>query len=413
MSMNGKRTANFGAPPAKQSRMDDDDDDQFEEDLALLEELEAEGQGDGLDMMDVDAPGVDDETSGSNVKWARPPLPHIDPKNDSVSFQQLELDYYIGTHMEGMPGATKGPTPVVRMSGVTMDGNSVMAHIHGFTPYFFVPAQSGFKREDCEKFKNALDMLVKKDLRSNREGIVEAVLAVDHVMKESIYCYHGNRKNPFLKITVALPRLIAPAKRMLEQGFVCPGYSQHAFQTYESNIDFEIRFMTDTHVVGCNWIELPAGKYHVRKSGQHGISSSGTGLPMVSRCQLEVDISWEDFISHPAEGEWSKVAPFRILSFDIECAGRRGVFPEPNKDPVIQIANMMIRQGDSEPFIRNVFTLKSCAPVVGSQVLSYDTEFELLQTTTCPMISPATYIPTINVNNLFKLTVLCHYLPGI
>ncbi len=34
----------------------------------------------------------------------------------------------------------------------------------------------------------------------------------------------------------------------------------------------------------------------------------------------------------------------RILSFDIECAGRKGIFPEPEKDPVIQIANMVIRQ---------------------------------------------------------------------
>lgn len=379
--MTGKRGVNGGPPPAKHARMDEDDDDpsQFEEELALLEEIEAENRS--QELMDTDAPGPEDDSADFNAKWARSPLPLIDPQKDAVAFQQLELDYYIGTHLEGMPGATKGPTPIVRMSGVTMEGNSVMAHIHGFTPYFFVPAQPGFKRDDCERFKNALEAAVKKDLRSNREGIVDAVLAVDYVMKESIYGYHGNRKVPFLKITVALPRLIAPAKRMLEQGFVCPGYSHYAFQTYESNIDFEIRFMTDTNVVGCNWIELPPGKFRVRQSTHHSgqTSSSSSSFSMVSRCQLEVDISWEDFISHPAEGEWSKVAPFRILSFDIECAGRRGVFPEPNKDPVIQIANMVIRQGDSDPFIRNVFTLKSCAPVVGSKVLSYDTEFELLQ----------------------------------
>ena len=31
------------------------------------------------------------------------------------------------------------------------------------------------------------------------------------------------------------------------------------------------------------------------------------------------------------------MAPFRILSFDIECAGRKGHFPEPKHDPVIQV----------------------------------------------------------------------------
>jgi len=55
---------------------------------------------------------------------------------------------------------------------------------------------------------------------------------------------------------------------------------------------------------------------------------------------------YDKFISHPPEGEWSKIAPLRILSFDIECAGRKGIFPEANQDPVIQIANMVTRQGD-------------------------------------------------------------------
>ena len=56
-----------------------------------------------------------------------------------------------------------------------------------------------------------------------------------------------------------------------------------------------------------------------------------------------------------------------------------GIFPEAEKDPVIQIANMVIRQGDSDPFIRNVFTLNTCAPVVGSQVLSFPREQDMLR----------------------------------
>ncbi len=67
----------------------------------------------------------------------------------------------------------------------------------------------------------------------------------------------------------------------------------------------------------------------------------------MTRVQIEVDVSVEHIMSHVPEGEWAKVAPFRILSFDIECAGRKGIFPEPDKDPVIQIANMVIRQGEA------------------------------------------------------------------
>lgn len=39
------------------------------------------------------------------------------------------------------------------------------------------------------------------------------------------------------------------------------------------------------------------------------------------------------------------MAPLRILSFDIECAGRKGVFPEADQDPVIQIASVVKIQG--------------------------------------------------------------------
>lgn len=47
---------------------------------------------------------------------------------------------------------------------------------------------------------------------------------------------------------------------------------------------------------------------------------------------------YSDLISHAAEGEYSKMAPFRVLSFDIECAGRKGHFPEAKHDPVIQVS---------------------------------------------------------------------------
>jgi DNA polymerase elongation subunit (family B) len=82
-------------------------------------------------------------------------------------------------------------------------------------------------------------------------------------------------------------------------------------------------------------------------------------------------------------GEWQKIAPIRILSFDIECSGRKGIFPEPEKDPVIQISNMVIRQGEKDPFIRNVFTLNTCASIIGSDVKSFKNEKDLLQVMQC------------------------------
>ena len=60
---------------------------------------------------------------------------------------------------------------------------------------------------------------------------------------------------------------------------------------------------------------------------------------------LTYSARYDNIVSHAPEGTWSKIAPLRILSFDIECAGRKGIFPEASTDPVIQIANMVTRQG--------------------------------------------------------------------
>lgn len=55
--------------------------------------------------------------------------------------------------MAGMPGSRIGPVPVIRLFGVTEQGNSVCCHVHGFTPYFYVSAPSNFTNSHCEPFK--------------------------------------------------------------------------------------------------------------------------------------------------------------------------------------------------------------------------------------------------------------------
>jgi DNA polymerase delta subunit 1 len=89
-------------------------------------------------------------------------------------------------------------------------------------------------------------------------------------------------------------------------------------------------------------------------------------------------VVYDEIIARKSEGEWNKIAPIRILSLDIECQGRKGHFPEAEKDPVIQIANAVTIYGEKDPIIQNVFTLKGCLPIVGAQVISSDEEEEML-----------------------------------
>uniref|UniRef100_A0A672G6Q5 DNA polymerase delta catalytic subunit n=1 Tax=Salarias fasciatus TaxID=181472 RepID=A0A672G6Q5_SALFA len=360
------------ASQAKRGKMNsewEDSPSQFEEELLMFEELEMDAEEmEGQAAHDV-IPVGDLFSADLNPRWPRPPAPKLDPSSDTLVFQQIDLDHYMGETVAGMPGQSQGKVPIIRMFGVTDSGNSVCCHIHGFAPYFYVPAPSGFTSADLSEFKRELNSVVLKDMRSNKDNISTTVLAVDITRKESMYMYgyHGRKIMDFLRITMAMPRLVAPAKRLLEMGFKFGHHPSHSYQSFEANIDFEIRFMVDSDVVGCCWIELPKGKYRLREEKS------------VSLCQYEVDVAWTDLISHPPEGDWQRIAPLRVLSFDIECAGRKGIFPEADKDPVIQIASMVQRQGETEPFIRTVFTLQSCASIVGSQILCFTQEKQLLQ----------------------------------
>ncbi|CAN9505712.1 unnamed protein product [Ophioblennius macclurei] len=369
------------ASQAKRGKMANDWEDspsQFEEDLLMFEESEMdaeemEGQG-GHDVIPVG----DLFSTDVNPRWRRPQAPNLNPSSDSLVFQQIDLDHYMGESVSGMPGQSQGKVPIIRMFGVTDGGNSVCCHIHGFAPYFYVPAPQGFTSADLSEFKRELNSVVLKDMRSNKDNISTTVLAVDITRKENMYGYHGKKILDFLRITMAMPRLIAPAKRLLEMGFKFGNHPSHNYQAFEANIDFEIRFMVDSDVVGCCWIELPKGKYRLREEKSTD-SVDSESAKMVTLCQYEVDVAWTDLISHPPEGDWQRIAPLRVLSFDIECAGRKGIFPEADKDPVIQIASMVQRQGEKEPFIRTVFTLQTCASIVGSQILCFSQEKQMLQ----------------------------------
>ena len=124
------------------------------------------------------------------------------------------------------------------------------------------------------------------------------------------------------------------------------------------------------------WNTIAAGKWKARpwNSGPKG----EVLMAKTSHCQLELDVWFADVVSHKPEGEFEGIAPLRILSFDIECAGRPGVFPEAEKDPVIQIANHVTLQGENAPVFKNVFTLDTCASISGAQVVSFEKEADML-----------------------------------
>ena len=83
----------------------------------------------------------------------------------------------------------------------------------------------------------------------------------------------------------------------------------------------------------------------------------------------------------------------------------QGHFPEADKDPVIQIASMVTVQGESTPTVKNVMTLKSCAAIVGAEVMSFNSEAEMLKVrllNACHSVSPGPRIGAFNTAHVLS-----------
>ncbi|KAF6167135.1 hypothetical protein GIB67_029773 [Kingdonia uniflora] len=276
-----------------------------------------------------------------------------------------------------------------------MVGHSVCCNVHGFRPYFYINCPPGMGPDDISKFHQTLEAKMRE--KSANNGSPKCILQIEMMQKRSIMYYQQQQSQMFLKIVVALPTMVSGCRGRFFEAFkredvrlegrfnnlqyssflfafycssllcLLAGILEEGMQigTYESNVLFPLRFMIDCNIVGGNWIEIPSGNY--RRTAK-----------TMSYCQLEIDCLYSDLVSHEPEGEFSKMAPFRVLSFDIECAGRKGFFPDAKHDPVIQVANLVTLQGENQPFVRNIMTLKSCSPIVGVDVMSFDTEREVL-----------------------------------
>ncbi|KAK9470006.1 DNA polymerase family B-domain-containing protein [Dipodascopsis tothii] len=312
---------------------------------ASMAKRKASSFEDDLGKLTQEIEGLNGAAFENDQKWARPELEPFDPQTTTIDFQQIEAE-------ESMHGAAS----VIRMFGVTSAGNSVMCSMVGFSHYFYVPAPVGFKHGHID----ALAVHLSKFFPGSIERLELA-------MKESLWGYTGGVKSPFIKVVVQDPKHANKVRGGFERGEInFQGMFVSQTMTFD-NISYLIRAMVDNGICGMSWVSLPAGKYRVVPKAEQ-----------VSSCQIETVISHEDLVAHAPEGEWLKMAPLRILSFDIECAGRKGIFPEADVDPVIQIANVVKVNGEAKPFVRNVFTLDTCSHIVGTQVIEHRTEQELL-----------------------------------
>ena len=125
----------------------------------------------------------------------------MDPRHDSIEFMQIDCDYMTEkvsnqNRMEGKYFLVNSSqnvifidekedtgNPVIRLFGVNAAGNSVCAHIHNFTAYFYIHV--------CEKNVNITnDDIERFRIYLNRQMHArDAVLEIEMVQKYPIMHY--------------------------------------------------------------------------------------------------------------------------------------------------------------------------------------------------------------------------------
>ncbi|KAF0266842.1 hypothetical protein FOG48_04027 [Hanseniaspora uvarum] len=305
--------------------------------------------------------------------WSRKPLYAKDLNHEflgDINFQQIDSQEFYHNNESA-----------VRFYGVTDTGYSIMCSVTGFQHYLYIPSPYGNLNDQPAALKKELEVLVKylndNYLNGNSgvsegDNVSEKVTKIEQCYKHNIWGYQGDATLPFLKVYVNNHGSIFKIRKQFEDGNInIPGRFVYGERmTTFDNIAYMLRLMIDLKIVGMSWLTLPKNKHKfVTKHNK------------ISNCQIETLIDYKDLVVHSADdAEWSKFAPLRILSFDLECAGRPGVFPEPSVDPVIQIANVVNVQGSASnlPFVKNVFTVDTCSAISGIEVFSYKKEEEML-----------------------------------
>ena len=175
--------------------------------------------------------------------------------------------------------------------------------------------------------RNELEALLLQTKASDEDPVLSVEVLPRNMT--NMYGYQGGRKMCLLKVTMRTSGLVHFLRDLLEESLGLEDMHvrerEGGTRTFNSNVDVVLQFLCDQRAAGCQWVTLSEASERKTKQRQ---AHDGC---------LEVDVPLAGLRWHSVEAV-PGVGSIRVLSFDLEAAGRRGVFPQPSQDPVIQIA---------------------------------------------------------------------------
>jgi DNA polymerase elongation subunit (family B) len=258
--------------------------------------------------------------------------------NQSYLNSSVELNFQIiDSYVEWL---WKKEKHTIYLFGVNEVGNSVAAIIHGFCPYFYMTPIPEVP------LPFAVQMLHRR--------LYDAIPSKKQWLHLKKHCYIKHVQSCMKRdiTSGALGQSIYLWKVTLYRKDHIPLLRDALLNvnTYESNLDFILRFFIDHDLGGCRWVTLPRRKYKCicRQADK------------TTTRQLEVHVKHGDLIPRPVEGQWITRSPVRIACFDIETVT---LDPLASEARIIQIATHYTILGEENPYHRSLHGIGRMNPI--------------------------------------------------
>lgn len=270
---------------------------------------------------------------------------------DKINFNVLD---WITDHEDDEENKSK--KMVIKIFGRTDTDKTIYVKITNFTPYFFVEIPEFFKKEHIEYFIKYLNENVSSKDKIKKYNIVK---------KKKCWGFTNNKDFKFIQLIFTNYITFKRYSYLLQKKIKIIKISNkpYKYNIYESNIEPLLRCIHIRNLKSAGWISID--KYEK--------------IDEETNSDINISTKWTNLNRY----ENDSIAPFIILSYDLECTSQDGSFPQAErlKDKIIQIGSTFSRygvKGEKICFYKNLITLGGCDKIEGVDVESYNTEKEVL-----------------------------------
>ena len=245
---------------------------------------------------------------------------------------------------------------IINLFGRTLDGKSVYVKVNNFTPYFYIGIPENW---DDNTINTVLRNINNKKIFYGLQK--KYFLSCDVVKKYKLYGFNGEKKLKFIRLVFSNHIAMKKASWQFKNGIKIFSISRQPikFKIYESNIDPLLRCCHHRKLQTCGWVNIKDYSKIKNKNSDISIQTDWTNLKFIDKKEM---------------------APFRIMSFDIECTSCDGNFPQAERpgDKIIQIGSTFNKIGNKKCYYKSMITLGTCDPIEGVDVQSFDNEKDVI-----------------------------------